>query len=177
MDNWPSPSDIEALCENAAGFFIYASTVIKFIDSKTDPPMERLALITSLPQTTVGAGRSGVDQLYTKILEEAFSDIHPGNGQGYLHFQAVVGTILLIFNPLSINGLSELLGYNTHRVRSTIRSLHSLLLVPENTEDPITIFHKSFPDFCQSAFLWSFLNFYLQQTHTRFTSFSLPFTT
>ena len=30
---------------------------------------------------------------------------------------------------------------------------------------------------CQSAFLWSFLNFYLQQTHTRFTSFSLPFTT
>ena len=28
---------------------------------------------------------------------------------------------------------------------------------------------------CQSAFLWSFLNFHLQQTHTRFTSFSLPF--
>ena len=90
---------------------------------------------------------SGVDQLYTKILEEAFSDIHPGNRQGYLHFQAIVGTILLIFNPLSINGLSELVGCNTHRIRSTVRSLHSLLLVPENTKDPISTFHKSFPDF------------------------------
>ena len=147
VENWPSPSDIEALCKNAAGFFIYASTVIKFIDSETHPPMERLALITSLPQTTVGVGRSGVDQLYTKVLEQAFSNIHPGYGQGYLHFQSVVGTILLIFNPLSINGLSELLGCNTHQIRSTVRSLHSLLLVPENTEDPISIFHKSFPDF------------------------------
>ena len=147
VEIWPSPSDIEALCKNAAGFFIYASTVIKFIDSKTHPPMERLALITSLPQTTIGAGRSGVDQLYTKVLKQAFSDIDPGNGQDYLYFQTVVGTILLISNPLSINGLSELLGYNTHRICSTVRSLHSLLLVPENTEDPISVFHKSFPDF------------------------------
>jgi hypothetical protein len=33
--DWPSSSDIEILCKKAAGFFIYASTVVKFVDSKT----------------------------------------------------------------------------------------------------------------------------------------------
>ena len=144
--DWPSSSDIEVLCKKAAGFFIYASTVVKFINSRTDSPTRRLALITSLPQSTF-EGRLGVDQLYTKVLEQAFHDDHPDNSQGYVHFQAVVGTILIIFNPLSIKALSELLGYDTYHIRSTIHSLHSLLLVPDSTEDPIRIFHKSFPDF------------------------------
>ena len=146
-EHWPSSSDIEVLCRKAAGFFIYASTVVKFIDSGIDPPTERLALITSLPESTAEEGKSGVDQLYTKVLQQAFFSIPADNNQGYLRFRTVVGTILLIFNPLSIKGLSELLGYGTHQIRSTIRSLHSLLHVSENPEDPIRIFHKSFPDF------------------------------
>ena len=147
VEGWPSSSDVRILCKKAAGFFIYASTVAKFIDSKTNSPVERLALITSLPQSAVGPGRSAVDQLYNKVLQQAFCDTDPGASQDHLRFQTVVGTIVLIFNPLSIRGLSELLGYNTHQVCSTIRPLHSLLLVPEGTEDPIRVFHKSFPDF------------------------------
>jgi len=145
--DWPGSSDIEVLCKKAAGFFIYAATVVKFVDSKTDSPTKRLSLITSLPHSTVEEGRSGVDQLYTKVLEQAFCDVHVDNHQKYLDFQGVVGMILLIFNPLSIKGLSELLGCDTYHIRSTIRSLHSLLLVPDSAADPIHIFHKSFPDF------------------------------
>ena len=144
--DWPSSSDIEILCKKAAGFFIYASTVIKFV--ATDGlPVDRLALITSLPESSVEEGGYGVDQLYTKILQQAFTNVHPRNTQPYRQFQTVVGTVLLIFNPLSIEGLSDLLGPSTYHIRNTIRSLHSLLLVPEGSEDPIRIFHKSFPDF------------------------------
>jgi len=82
-----------------------------------------------------------------EVLQQAFSDVHEVNSQQYLCFQSVVGTVLLIFNPLSIKSLSELLGYNAQHIQSTIHSLHSLLLVPGDTEDPIHIFHKSFPDF------------------------------
>jgi len=146
-EDWPSQSDVKILCQKAAGFFIYASTVVKFVASEIDPPTERLSLITSLPQTTIEEGRSGVDQLYTKVLQQAFGDVRAENSHQCLRFRAVVGTILLIFNPLSIKSLSELLGHNTQHTHSTIRSLHSLLLVPESTEDPIRIFHKSFPDF------------------------------
>ena len=145
--DWPSPSDIKMLCKKAAGFFIYASTVVKFVGSGPGLPTDRLALITSLPQNTTEEGRSGVDQLYTQVLQQAFQTLHADTSQRYLHFQTVVGTISLVFNPLSIKGLSDLLEYSTQHIRNTIRSLHSLLLVPENTEDPIKIFHNSFPDF------------------------------
>jgi hypothetical protein len=146
-EDWPSPSDIEILCKKAVGFFTYASTVVMFIASGTDLPSEMLALVTSLPQNTAKVGKADVDQLYTSILNHAFHDAHADNSQCYSHFRDVVGTVLLIFNPISIKGLSELLTYNTSLIRSTVRSLHSLLLVPDGTGDPIDIFHKSFPDF------------------------------
>ena len=145
--DWPSSSDIEILCKKAAGFFIFASTVVKFVASEVDSPTERLTLITSLPQSTFKEGKSGVDQLYTKVLQQAFTDIDPDNSQRFPRFQTVVGVVLLIFNPLSIKGLSGLLGHSTEYIRNSIRSLHSLLLVPEGIEDPVRIFHKSFPDF------------------------------
>ena len=145
-EDWPSPQDIDALCKKAAGFFIYASTVVKFVASRCDPPDERLALIISLPQDTSHEGKGGIDLLYHQVLEQAFY----GKDQDfYLHFRLVVGTVLLISNPLSIKALSSLLrNHSTQsKIYSTLRALHSLLLVPDNIEDPVRIFHKSFPDF------------------------------
>ena len=146
-DGWPSSSDVGILCKKAAGFFIYASTVVKFVASESDLPTERLALITSLPESTTEEGKSGVDQLYIKVLEQASYGVRADKSQYYLRFRGVVGTVLLVFNPLSIEGLSELLKYPISHIRSTTRSLHSLLLIPEKADDPILTFHKSFPDF------------------------------
>ena len=66
---WPSSSDLNILCDKAAGLFIYASTVVKFVASKDHQPAERLTDIILLPQSTVKEGRSRIDQLYTKILQ------------------------------------------------------------------------------------------------------------
>jgi len=147
--DWPSSSDIEILCTKAAGFFIYASTVVKFVASTTHPPAERLTLITSLPQNTTDEGKSGVDQLYMQVLEHAFHNVHVDDTQLYSCLHSVLGTVMLIFNPLSIKGLSELLKshHTSSYILSTMRSLHSLLLVPDCLEDPVLTFHKSFPDF------------------------------
>jgi hypothetical protein len=143
-EDWPSFSDIEILCKKAAGFFIYASTVVKFISSEMNLPAEMLSIITSLPQSTAEEGMAGVDQLYIKVLEQAFQNVHTDNSQQYSRFRTVVGGVLLVFNPLSVKALSELL-----RVpgTSTLRPLHSLLLIPDSIEDPVHIYHKSFPDF------------------------------
>ena len=146
IGDWPSSSDVEILCKKAAGLFIYASTVIKFV-ATGGLPIDRLGLVTSLPENNAKEGRSGVDQLYTEVLQQAFMDIPPDNTQAYAQFQSVVGAVLLIFNPLSIKGLSDLLGPSIWHIRNTIRSLHSVLLVPESIEDSIRVFHKSFPDF------------------------------
>ena len=148
-EDWPSPHDIGILCKKAAGFFIYAATVIKFVQSQHHQPNERLTLITSLPQDTSHEGTSGIDLLYTQVLKQAFCDVNSQDHEFYSHLKSVVGAVLLVFNPLSVRTLSNLLRncYTPSRMSNALRPLHSLLLVPESMEDPVQIFHKSFPDF------------------------------
>ena len=146
---WPNPSEVDILCTKAAGFFIYASTVVNFLASKNRIPTEQLDLITSSPQSTTHEGR-GIDPLYTQVLDQAVDDVDADDmdrGKIYSCFKTVVGAVLLVFNPLSVGALSELLNLST--VPTTLHSLHSLLLVPgpEKREDPVRAFHKSFPDF------------------------------
>ena len=148
-EDWPGTDNIDTLCKKAAGFFIYASTVVKFVGSHRHPPDERLALIVSLPQDTSHEGKSGVDLLYTQVLAQAFHDVDFHDHKLYSHLRSVVGAVVLVFRPLSIIVLSDLLkdcGTPT-RISSSLRELHSLLLVPDSTEGPVCIFHKSFPDF------------------------------
>ncbi|KAJ7118248.1 hypothetical protein C8R44DRAFT_707660, partial [Mycena epipterygia] len=45
---WPTAEDIENLVRNSSGYFIYASTVIKFIDDKNFRPSDRLDIIMGL---------------------------------------------------------------------------------------------------------------------------------
>ena len=153
-EDWPLPSDIDILCKKAAGLFIYASTVVKFVASQYHQPLKRLALLVSLPQNTAHEGESGINTLYTEILRDAYRGMgsdnqNPDNQEVYHCFRSVVGVVLLAFNPLSMKSLSCLLhDFDTPSDISTaLNSLHSLLLVPDDTEDSIRVFHKSFPDF------------------------------
>ena len=145
VKNWPSSSDIGILCKKAAGFFIYASTVVKFVKSKNRIPTQQLKLITSLPQSTSHEGRSGIDILYTQVLGQAIDDVEMDDDEFHSHFRTVVGAVVLVFNPLSVEVLSDLL--KVSGISTTLRSLHSLLLVPTSEAAPVRVFHKSFPDF------------------------------
>ena len=148
-ESWPSSYDINILCRKSAGLFIYASTVIKFVASPYHLPSERLTLIITLPHSTANEGKTGIDVLYTQVLEQAFHDLDSGDQEVYSRFRLVVGTVLLVSYPLSRKSLSELseeCGTTSH-ISNTLRSLHSLLLVPMGEVEPIRTFHKSFPDF------------------------------
>ena len=146
-EGWPNSSDVGVLCRKAAGLFIYASTVVKFVAFRHRAPTEQLERIISLPQNTAYEGRAGVDLLYTQILEQAATDVGvvEDDDEVYSRFKTVVGAILLVSNPLSARALSDLLGMPN--IYTTLHTLHSLVLVPEDPEGPICTFHKSFPDF------------------------------
>jgi hypothetical protein len=140
-EEWPSSSDIDILCEKAAGLFIYASMATNFIASQSHHPAERLKLITSFPESTTYEGRSGTDLLYTQVLEQAFHD----KQDLHLHFKTVVGAVLVVFNPLSVRALSDLL--RMPETSATLHPLHSLFLIPDSEFNPIHVPHKSFRDF------------------------------
>ena len=148
-EDWPSSYEIDILCRKAAGLFIYASTVVKFIASPHHLLAERLALVISLPDSTTHVGKSGIDILYTQVLEQAFCDAGPDEPELFSRFKLVVGAVLLVFRPLSKKTISELVkgcGPPPH-ISNALRSLHSLLLIPGDETNPVGIFHKSFPDF------------------------------
>ena len=144
-EDWPSPSEIMVLCRKAAGYFIYASTVVKYVASKHHDPSEQLNRIITLPQSTSHEGKSGIDILYTQVLKQAVEDVDMDDKEFHSHFRTVLGAVSLVFNPLSVKALSDLLMVS--HISVTLYSLHSLLLVPVDRNDPIRIVHKSFRDF------------------------------
>ena len=142
--DWPSSSDVEILCMKAAGIFIYASTVVKFVTSKNHEPAEVLNQIISIPQSTY-EGKSGIDLLYTWVLGQIVNGVHRDNKNLHTSFRDMVGIVSLVFNPLSVKALSDLL--KESNISAILHSLDPLFSVPINEVDPVHIFHKSFLDF------------------------------
>jgi hypothetical protein len=148
-DPWPCDDEIEALTKKSSGLFIFASTLARFITSEHHKPNERLQLVLSEASGTMHEGHTGIDLLYSQVLLHAFSDIR--ESAVFDNVRHVLGAIVLAFNPLSRKALSTILGLSTFLISTTLRHLHSVILVPADETEEIRIFHKSFPDFLQDG--------------------------
>jgi hypothetical protein len=146
-DPWPHDTEIAALARKSSGLFIFASTLARFIESEHHEPNERLQLVLSEASGTMHEGRTGIDSLYSQVLVHAFSDVR--EPEVFTNVRRVLGAIVLAFNPLSRRELSTILGVPTTLISTTLRHLHSIVLVPVDETKEIRVFHKSFPDFLQ----------------------------
>ena len=146
-DPWPGEKDLLALTKKSSGLFIFASTLVRFIQSEHHQPNDRLQLIITSSNSTVHEGRAGIDPLYTQVLMLAFSDVKEAAVFGNL--RRVLGAVVLAFNPLSQEEIAAILGIDPFLITTTLRHLHSVLLFPNEDSKEIRIFHKSFPDFLQ----------------------------
>ncbi|KAJ6484249.1 hypothetical protein C8R45DRAFT_1099386 [Mycena sanguinolenta] len=68
---WPSWNILRGLVENSSGHFIYASTIIKFIDDKNYRPTQRLAVVQGPNSSGSELPFDTLDQLYMTILQSA----------------------------------------------------------------------------------------------------------
>jgi hypothetical protein len=145
-EEWPNSHDIDILCKRAAGLFIYASKLVKFIASKNHLPTERLDLILRSPRA---AHEVWIDLTYTQTLKLAFQDVGPEEQELCSHFRTIVGTVSVAFLPLSRKALLDLVrNHGTpSQICTTLRFLYSLLDVPDSEDDPIRVFHESFTNF------------------------------
>jgi len=146
-DPWPCDQDLMALTKKSSGLFIFASTLVRFIGSEHHEPNERLQLIVFEANSTTHEGRAGIDSLYSQILLHAFSGVH--DSKVFDIMRRVLGAIVIAFNPLSQRELSIILGVPTPTISTTLRHLHSVIIIPTDEFKGIQILHKSFPDFLQ----------------------------
>ncbi|KAJ7827676.1 hypothetical protein B0H14DRAFT_2367584, partial [Mycena olivaceomarginata] len=65
---WPSVDILKGLVRKSSGYFVYASTVVKFVDDKYFHPIDRLRAVVELSQTPSEAPFAALDQLYIQIL-------------------------------------------------------------------------------------------------------------
>ena len=144
---WPHENEIGALTKKSSGLFIFASTMVRFIESGHHEPDQRLQCLLSEANSTMHEGCAGIDSLYSQMLLYAFSKIH--EPEEFADIRHVLGAIILAFNPLSRCELSTILGTSMPLISITLRHLHSVILVPVDESEKIHIFHKSFPDFLQ----------------------------
>ena len=159
---WPHDYEIRALTKKSSGLFIFASTLVRFIGSQYHEPNERLQLVVSEEDNTAHEGQAGIDSLYSQILVHAFSDAH--EPKVFDSMRHILGAIILAFNPLSRRELSTILGVPMTLILTSLRHLHSVILVPGDESEEIRVFHKSFPDFLQDHQRCTDTRFYINPT-------------
>ncbi|KAK6977854.1 WD40-repeat-containing domain protein [Favolaschia claudopus] len=144
--DWPGTVAFNELVLRAGMFFIFAATIVKTLADKLYSPRDRLQRLlgnTNKPSTGL---YSQVDNLYLQILQ-SFVENRGDALELCERFQKIVGTIVVLQNPLSISALGELLEHDKDDIEGALTPLHSLLVISPGYNQPIRIFHPSFRDF------------------------------
>ncbi|KAJ7202362.1 hypothetical protein GGX14DRAFT_370413, partial [Mycena pura] len=116
---WPTVEITNQLVEKSSGHFIYASTVIKFIDDRNFRPTERLSRIMGSDQPRGSRTPfSALDDLYTQILSEATVD-----RPHVFELLAVIAAEI----DLPIRSIELLLDWQSNEVSLVLRGLRSLV--------------------------------------------------
>jgi hypothetical protein len=153
QDSWPSITDVEALSCLSSGLFIFAATSIKFIrDANYSDPAGQLAKLLRGKTTIEGSSPyHRLDQLYLQVLNHAYPDISFDLAS---RLKLVLGSIILLRDPLSAPNLERLLNMNSGKadsshspVQTTLIHLHSVVILPENDTQVVRLLHPSFFDF------------------------------
>ena len=143
LGSWPTGEQLDQLCSQAAGLFVYAAAAVKFIDMNRKNPKKQLELLLRSQKIGVCEGNT-LDLLYTSILQEAFGSESMG---GDTEARSILGAVVVAATPPSPSTIATLLGFDAEDVHLSLLSVNSLLLLQEDADCPVRPFHKSFPDF------------------------------
>ncbi|OAQ64205.2 WD-repeat protein [Pochonia chlamydosporia 170] len=144
--SWPSRSTVKSLVKMAVPLFIFASTMCRFIgDLKHGDPRCQLKDVLRFQS------RGGVSQLhatYMPVLNKLIPQTPDARREEILKdFKDIVGTIVILSDPLSISTLAHMLRIQQDKIDNMLDHLHSVLNVPPSAELPVRLLHLSFRDF------------------------------
>ena len=142
--DWPGAAATKILVDRAVPLFIAAATICRFISDIRWNPRKRLEAILTDRSTYV----SKMDSTYVPVLRQLLTGQNETESRKLLEeFKEIVGVIIILATPLSINSLSRLIDRDSDDVKCRLDQLHSVLGVPKNLDTPVRILHISFRDF------------------------------
>lgn len=163
LQDWPDEEKIKLLVQRSDCLFIYITTVCRFVGDLNWLPEEQLSLIL---QGDLKSGRptAKLDEMYIQVLQCSLTKDRCKEEKVELgkRFKHIVGSIVVLFDVLSVSALADLLSISVKMVDVSLNSLRSVLNINEKEESngPIRLLHPSFRDFlldkrrCQDSHFW-----------------------
>lgn len=130
---WPSKADMEQLIQRSSGYFIYTSTVLKFLEDPDRHPSQQLVLVLSGEP----APFTELDQLYHQILSTT---------PDHSLLVRILGYILVPRKQLTLSMIGGLLGLSTGSVHLALRRLAPVLQI-SGDHKAIHVIHASFAEY------------------------------
>jgi hypothetical protein len=147
---WPSEEAIQTLVKKASGQFIYAATVIRYVDVRHQRPDERLNIVFGLSGSqndkTPPNPFTELDELYQQI----FRSVEDISFASHL-----LGALLILKTPLPIDSFESLLEIQPGDAELALCNLHSVVRIPNDIDSDdhsgssnhIGLYHASLGDF------------------------------
>jgi hypothetical protein len=158
LPDWRSVVSLEQLVDITGHLFIYATTILEIIVDVRIDPIEKLQELLkisgpgSVPSTAFfdSVDYSPLEKLYMHIISGAVKDNHGSIRIEYvLRLHDILEVVIFAREPLTPQGLSDLLDMNKKELDRHLSFLCSVLELPK-ASDPdgvVRAMHQSFPDF------------------------------
>ncbi|KAF9442948.1 hypothetical protein P691DRAFT_680498, partial [Macrolepiota fuliginosa MF-IS2] len=149
-DNWPAAEDVGKIINAAAGLFVYAAILIKFIRDPTyaDPESQIKAVVDFIENSPASTTNPlhYLDQIYEQILSSV--------QEALLDLALQLLGIAAFYPKLPVLHLANLVGVTPNKFYAALNRLYSVVEVPlpENAStDSLHIFHPSFIDYLKDS--------------------------
>ncbi|KAF9565065.1 hypothetical protein CPC08DRAFT_212516 [Agrocybe pediades] len=139
VQDWPGDEVIETLVRKSSGQFIYAATVIRYVESTRHRPDHRLDIILNLRPVKGDHPFAELDSLYAMILESAL-DI-----EKVLH---VLSLYIMGGSNIYCSTIENLLSYDEGEVESLFCDMGALVQISKDRDDlSLRVLHASLGEY------------------------------
>jgi hypothetical protein len=143
---FPSDADFQTLVDRAGNLFIYVRTIVMYVSSDVEDPVDQLADVLCADENRVSKQFADLDALYTRVLIKA-SDVVGHHAAAQRQLRDVLASLVLVQESLPVAALAAVAGVEERQCKMILRCLSSVLLYEHTSHEPVQLIHPSFPDF------------------------------
>ncbi|KAF2182636.1 hypothetical protein K469DRAFT_669646 [Zopfia rhizophila CBS 207.26] len=170
---WPGTEVIGTLVRRASGLFIWAATACQFIREGLFVDERLRTLVKDGASDTATTPEEHLNGIYTTVLQNSIRPDYTEQEKQMLYrlLRNIVGSIVVLFSPLSADSLSELHVIERQKVNKALKNLHAILNIPVDQSRPLRLHHPSFRDFLLDKYKCGDPNFWVdeKQAHQKLT--------
>jgi hypothetical protein len=160
---WPGEEVIRRLVQIAGGLFIWAATACRFFQEGLFADERVQTLLKG--STSITAPEQHLNELYTTVLKKSIRPGYSAQEREALYgmLRHILGSITIIFSPLSVSSLHTLLNVTKQQIDQVLKDLHAILDIPKLNIYPLRLHHPSFRDYLLSNNRCKDTNFWVDE--------------